>query len=553
MKPIEDVEGALRALANDPSLSRRHQSLHELADALTNEDGFLWAKVDLYEAFGEDSITIVGEPKRNERLGLAELIRNVCILLPLLITWLGITFAILAYERLLSNPRPGEAQLLEAPFVELWTEGFGGRTVLTFSVIGILDVTAIAIVIGLSVWASWLQRKLNVDTEREREDKWNELRSALTDAAVVLASRAYDAPVRFTEELSRLWSSYDKLAVQISQASKDFAVSVRQSDGYTRQLEEATSALGAASGSVDTHTAALVQTIDGLRSDITALMQRAEAVGAEVATLSARQHEAISELSLGLDANRAAANVLAASAEHIPVNVQKVGEALVSGIRDELADRHETAKQLTAASERAAGLAQALTVAADGFASSAVELRGAASAMPGEMTAASRALAALLERSTEAIDVLPAKLIEGLVPLGAVDAQLRTINESQEQIDRRAALTGKQLEAIHSALEGGLTQLSESVAVLASRGVPAPPELEAAAASLQTAAQACEYIATNSRSARATNEVVTFGDLPTRSAPAEDVADGSFIRRINPLVPVGAIVTVITWAILWWG
>lgn len=42
--------------------------------------------------------------------------------------------------------------------------------------------------------------------------------------------------------------------------------------------------------------------------------------------------------------------------------------------------------------------------------------------MPGEMTAASRALAALLARSTEAIDVLPAKLIEGLSPLGAVDA-----------------------------------------------------------------------------------------------------------------------------------
>lgn len=63
--------------------------------------------------------------------------------------------------------------------------------------------------------------------------------------------------MRFTEELSRLWSSYDKLAVQISQASKDFAVSVRQSDGYTHQLEEATRALGAASGSVDTHTAAL--------------------------------------------------------------------------------------------------------------------------------------------------------------------------------------------------------------------------------------------------------------------------------------------------------
>lgn len=118
-----------------------------------------------------------------------ELIRNVCILFPLLITWLGITFAILAYERLLSNPRPGEGLLLEAPFVELWTEGFGGRTWLTFGFIGILDVTAIAIVIGLSVWASWLQRKLNVDTEREREDKWNELRSGADDAAVVLGEQ----------------------------------------------------------------------------------------------------------------------------------------------------------------------------------------------------------------------------------------------------------------------------------------------------------------------------------------------------------------------------
>lgn len=100
-----------------------------------------------------------------------------------------------------------------------------------------------------------------------------------------------------------------------------------------------------------------------------------EGVGAEVAMLSTRQHEAISELSSGLDASREAAGVLAASAEQIPVHVQQVGDALVSGIRDELADRHETAKQLTAASERAAGLAQALTVAADGFASSAVELR----------------------------------------------------------------------------------------------------------------------------------------------------------------------------------
>ena len=76
-----------------------------------------------------------------------EIIRNVLVFAPIAVTWFGLSLAAGAYAEMISQ-RP---DLVSQPFLLLWQNGFGGRLVLNFSTLAIIDASLIGILIAVSL------------------------------------------------------------------------------------------------------------------------------------------------------------------------------------------------------------------------------------------------------------------------------------------------------------------------------------------------------------------------------------------------------------------
>ncbi|SVB56663.1 uncharacterized protein METZ01_LOCUS209517, partial [marine metagenome] len=126
---VDATKSALFELAESPSLANRKNSLLELAGAIDDEDAHIWAKVDLFAAFGEDAVAVPGVDRRDSQITFWEWARNVLVLFPLLITWSGVALASYQYGQLTQlagsdHALPGIQDVARRPFIALWEQGF---------------------------------------------------------------------------------------------------------------------------------------------------------------------------------------------------------------------------------------------------------------------------------------------------------------------------------------------------------------------------------------------------------------------------------------------
>lgn len=117
------------------------------------------------------------------------------ILLPLLITWIGVAFAMHTYGKLLAADPTQAAK----PFVQLWQEGFDGRTWVTLTLVAVLDAAAILAVIGMSWRLAVLRHRLDVTIPEREAGLWNRLQGNLSDASIHLARASFDPPSASTK------------------------------------------------------------------------------------------------------------------------------------------------------------------------------------------------------------------------------------------------------------------------------------------------------------------------------------------------------------------
>jgi hypothetical protein len=85
--------------------------------------------------------------KHSRLWAVLEVVRNVLVFAPIVVTWFGLSIAATAYAQLLTA-RP---ELISRPFLLLWQEGFDGRVVLNFSTLAITDASLIGVLIVLSL------------------------------------------------------------------------------------------------------------------------------------------------------------------------------------------------------------------------------------------------------------------------------------------------------------------------------------------------------------------------------------------------------------------
>jgi len=207
---LPETKKRLFDLAKSPALANRRDSLLELAASVDSEDAHIWAKVDLFGAFGEDAVVVPRADARDRQIVLLEWARNILVLAPLVITWMGVWLASREYGRLVGSAvgDPVLEAYVQRPFVALWEagfqlEGFRGGIWFSLSRVALLDMAAIALVIIVSVFIGALRVSREVRLERKFRETWNELREALTWASVHLARKAFDTPAKVAEDLGR--------------------------------------------------------------------------------------------------------------------------------------------------------------------------------------------------------------------------------------------------------------------------------------------------------------------------------------------------------------
>ena len=229
------TKSALFELAESPSLAERRDSLLELAGAIDDEDAHIWAKVDLFAAFGEDAVAVPGADRRDSQITFWEWARNILVLLPLLFTWSGVALASHQYGRLteLAGSADGDSRIREVakrPFIALWEQGFDDIPGLSediwrslagwfdLTMVASLDLAAIFLVIVASVRVGYLRRNREVTLENEFQQVWNRLRETLTYASYHLSKQAFDTPLRVSEELGKATGHLSSIYKQILDA-----------------------------------------------------------------------------------------------------------------------------------------------------------------------------------------------------------------------------------------------------------------------------------------------------------------------------------------------
>lgn len=473
--PAPEISNELDHLAAslqevEPRASRR---LRDLATALTTDTGRQrWSDVDLRRAFNTDRLALAYAVRREggyapQSIEVADKVRNILVLVPILLTWAALGEAARAYDRYLAANPDDQG----VPFLLLWQRGFGGEASLfspTFSTVALLDAVVIIVIILLTFYAHGrreAQEDQIADTAAEFQAT---LDNSLAEASVLLATDKASRPTHLTETIERLADTFstnsqallnqlqvehDRLEHVASRREKEFAdfgvfasgmragaeqihrllVDLREvSSGLEGALEDLTSEVTTSASQQQT----LLSAVASLERMTSSAIQSDQAVSRQLTTaartLAEAADRAISGAESAAQAGRVAADAvrgISALAEQVSESQQRVGSALES----QTAASSTLAESLRTSTAGAQATAQTLTEIGnelsrirDGF-----ERIGATSTRQGDD------LATMLGRQAEITQEMSQVVREiGNIGLGTAQRQRESAQDLQHLVQR---------------------------------------------------------------------------------------------------------------------
>ena len=368
---IAEEIGQLSAMVQEvePRSSRR---LRELATALTTETGRQrWSDVDLRRAFNTDRLALAYAVKREggyapNSIEIADKVRNVLVLVPILLTWAALGEAATAYNRYITE-NPDQAN---QPFLLLWQRGFGGEASIfspTFSTVALIDAVVIIVIILLTFYAHGRREKQEDQISDSAAEFQADLDNALAEATVLLSTDKSSRPAQLTDSVERLADTFstnsqsllnqlqvehDRLDHLASRREKEFAdfgvfasgmragaeemhrllVDLREvSNGLEHALQDLASEVSTSGDQQRT----LLTAVASLERMTSSAIQSDQAVSRQISTAASRLAEtadkAIGGAESAAQAGRAAVDAvrgISALAGQVSESQQRVGDAL---------------------------------------------------------------------------------------------------------------------------------------------------------------------------------------------------------------------------------
>ncbi|WP_432526124.1 hypothetical protein [Kineococcus mangrovi] len=355
------AEEAEQLTAAEPS-EHRAQVLEQLARAVRTEadggDGRLgrWADADLFDVLDVDAAVAPLELRRSVlRSGS---LRTILVFAPVMVTWVGLLFAGRAYGQMSAAGQAGDGE----SFLQLWLDGFGGRTFFSLDRVAEFAVVLIAAAIAVAVATDRRQRADELSAARADESHRRLLRGFAARATLVLAPHRSNAAEQLGAHFERGLTELGRLVaetIRLHADTSELVATVRSSAQHAITAAEAANAGGAdvaraatelgstvtravathgelIAADRDQHTATLAEstrtlaehleqvragTAEALREGLQGrdrVLSAVEGVSAAVAALSTQTRESITELSTSAQAmSRHSANFGEAVTGHV--------------------------------------------------------------------------------------------------------------------------------------------------------------------------------------------------------------------------------------------
>jgi hypothetical protein len=241
-RELSDEINGLAASLEDID-QRSTERLRDLAASLSTEEGRLrWADVDLRRAFNSEYLAHFYAVKREggyapTSVAIADRIRNMLVLLPILLTWFALWESTRAYRSYIDS-HPDD---IDQPFLLLWQRGFGGDRgflQLSFSSVAIIDAAIIGVIILLTFYSHGRREGQEERIDRTAQKFQADVDNILAEATVALAPDRAGRPAmlarsverlaeRFEynsqELISRLQVEHDRLEAISNRREKEFA------------------------------------------------------------------------------------------------------------------------------------------------------------------------------------------------------------------------------------------------------------------------------------------------------------------------------------------
>jgi hypothetical protein len=290
--PTSDIVNELRTQADTfAALDRRSaERLRRLAAAL--EQGGpaaeVWAGSSVQQLLDTSALAgrLQAQPLRNRWVVSAEIVRNVAILLPIIVTWFGIDQAVKAYGALLA----ADPTRREEPFLALWQRGFDGYlSWYGLETMAALLIGTLCVVIVLTAWSMGYAHLLEGRAAADAEQRILALEDLLVRTAQVIRVSVRPAFALATEQIERIGSSLiDQL--QAERARIDSLAQQREREllsftEFTGRLENSTLNLVSAAAGVERSYSDLSGGLSGLVSAVSDLQRTTELINGEVQRL----------------------------------------------------------------------------------------------------------------------------------------------------------------------------------------------------------------------------------------------------------------------------
>ncbi|HET7093242.1 MAG TPA: hypothetical protein VFI22_07190 [Thermomicrobiales bacterium] len=213
-----DIAGmADEVAAVDPRAEAR---LNDLAAALASDDGTQrWSDVDMRRAFNTERLAHAWAVRHeggyaSGAIALADRVRNVLVLVPILLTWFALAEASRAYASFIAK-NPDDVR---KPFLLLWETGFGGEIgplAPTFSRVALFDAVLIGLIIVLTFYAHGRREARDDKIDEAAGGYQTDLDNVLAEASIVLAGDRGSRPALLARSVERLAERFDRSSQEL--------------------------------------------------------------------------------------------------------------------------------------------------------------------------------------------------------------------------------------------------------------------------------------------------------------------------------------------------
>jgi hypothetical protein len=299
------VGDELQRLSDYPEFADRRDGLVELAAALTGgPDRPRWAEIDLFSAFNVDGASTTHEQDSIVAQRLARLL-SVLIFVPVLLTWIGLATAGLAYRSLLAEDPAAATQ----SFLKLWYGGFEGHTALRLDRIAFFTIGILLLVILVSFLLNRQRERDSAGADLRGRAFGQQLRAAVTRASLALVDHRQSSPDQIrqriaaaTDQLGNVVQQSRHTAQLTTMSLEQMRTSLEQVKLIAETFETGVQLSARAANTIASASERVNQSVVNLDSGIRQTFSELAAENAAALTTSAdRMADAVNGLSSGLE------------------------------------------------------------------------------------------------------------------------------------------------------------------------------------------------------------------------------------------------------------